>query len=1639
MADAFRGLTLRIGADTTRLNSAFNSITGKASKAGAQLRKLSKALKFDTSNVSAMQSRLGLASDKALMTARAARALHTSIAQASNETVEFSSKLGIAGGKISEVAAREKNIFSSVQAANAEFNRVNRQLQTIYDAVRPIVAQLNGFQEGSKELAAYMEKLKTNFGGTSDKAKELTIEMKALIALAGEETNIGKQFGLEKSVADGKKLVEVHQRIHDSAKTIQHDFEALKTVEGFQVAKANLAAFNAELRKAISEETDFKAQLFAISGAPGLDKAIAKTRRLDASLEAATSSSREMAEAMHRVPLNMEMATARAASMHAEISATRSKLESLSEAMNKMRGARGFDEQRAKLTDVWTAAEKAKTKVDELRMAETKLEAALVETRQKISASEDAAQRSESAAADVKKWKNEVQKLNVKLTETKNKVTAADKALESAQMDVEFRKAYEQSIRLEASMRRLQSEARGTASVFSRMVQMRDIGYGLYSTVTMALGLAGRYAIQAAEDIDSAYRDMRKTVNGTEEEFEALKKGALDFSSTHVTSADQMLEIEAIGGQLGIAASDLGAFGETVSHLDIATNIDAETVAEQLGKMASVVGISVNEYDNFGDALVRLGNNMPVMESDIMTLSTRFMGMGEVVGMSADEMLGWAAAASATGQKPEAAGSSMQRFISKMETAVTKGGESLDQFADVAEMSSDDFAKAFETNASGAMYKFIEGLGNMQKNGESVNQQLVLMGINNVRDKQLLEGLAMQMANGTKESNTLKNALEMSTDAYHGMSTAMADGTVERAGDAAREAGRKAEGFSGQLQILKNNLQVLANEATEAMTPTITTIGDMFKDLTEFLRSLPAPVKQAIVTLASLAAAAGPVIIAVGSVGKAFTGLKDSIKAIRSTRLVARMFDSLSVSSGQAAGGMSLTTKTMAPLIAKMDEQRAAISRTNASIAEQKAQLESVKKARAQVANTAHPYAQSLVAQEQKITKSIAGSEKALKSQQRALGGMKVGTALGSLGMGIAQGAALMGAAVLIGMVGTAIADAVDKAEKYTRATDGMSKVTERLNAELETSEIGKGSYAASLSNTGKSAVQLQADFDSMTATNADLVNSFNKELDASDESAIRAQLLSEKMLDLAGNCHGSETKLMDLKQAAAEWADLTGNSVSVVNDFTGELSLERDAIVELTGAYKEMVKVQAYGEIYKQSLKAAQEAEVQLRSHRDELAEIEQEMQGYQQSWDEVKNTPFYRQSLGETEEGRHFLELGDRYDKLRELIPEEEREQAALQKTADTAEAMYNEQSAQYNLDKQRVEEIRKNTGAYREYQTALADTEGEAALYNLAHAMGYAGETADELQPFVDRLGEVGISANELASVGTEAFMRFREEAEDDLTKVSDAIDVYGSLDVEPKDITITENGTEVQGHLIDLDNHLIEIDGKMVTFHVEDDGSIATSAGAVEGLTERAQEVAKSDHNVLFEAIVDKASKAITDLTNQADTAIAATRTMTIDANTSSWWTKYNEIMNANNTKTIYIEEKRKSASGAISFAGVSAFARGGVFDKVLARIPMNASGGLNGIVARPTLTNIGWVGEDGAEAILHMRNAGGAVVPLTNRRYVRPFARAVASEMGGGAQVVNNNYSIGGISFEEGSDGAEAIKALYKAVKTVRRA
>lgn len=870
MADAFRGLKIRLGADARPLNSAINSVKSAAQATQKQLNAMNKALKFDPANVSALSQRVDLVGNKAILAARAIRDIRTTMNQAS------------AGTK--NLAASTDDVYAAVQRARSEYRGVNGQLQKMHDSVRRIIMEemqlANPALDAKKAYELADEKVKDmarSFGKTDAEAQKLTNEMKEYLALANKR-GLGQVFN---TTGDVDKLIKKYEALKGQTKALAGELSQLKYAEGLTAAKTQLIAWESELRQASSEAARFRSELHTMAAGDPFGDMARRIQRIDSAIDEASASARKMDTLFKNAPGDIEKAKAKLLAEAAVQESLNDKIKAQEAILS------GMD---AKVKDLANSTRNVYKWVAQLEREWAENDSEMVKVKARLEGIKDAMRQaavdSGKGSEKVKELANEYKWVKQELKQVTARAKALDNELETANAARKYRQVTEDVRAMKAEM----SSATAKASALRRALDfsktIRTMGYGLYSTITPAILMAGRYALQSARDIDSAYRDMRKTVNGTEEQFQGLLDSALKFSTTHFTTAEQMLEIEAMGGQLGISADKLEAFGETVANLDIATNIDADAAAEQLGKMATVLGIDVEEYDNFGDALVRLGNNMPVLEGDITTLMTRFMGMGKVVGMQPDQMLAWAAAASATGQKAEAAGSSMQRFISNMETAVVAGGDDLEAWASVARMSGEEFKQAFEKDASNAMFKFVEGLGEIQKEGGSVNQVLKELGINNVRDKQLLEGLAVQMANMKDGTTVLGEALKMASTAYHGLAYETKDGSIEYAGDAAREAGKKAEGFSGQVQEMINTAQTLSQELAKGALPYVIALKNAFQGMTEAVTAMPDGMKTAIVGMIGIAAAIGPLAVGLGAVGAAFdTVLEVAEKAVGSKTL----------------------------------------------------------------------------------------------------------------------------------------------------------------------------------------------------------------------------------------------------------------------------------------------------------------------------------------------------------------------------------------------------------------------------------------------------------------------------------------------------------------------------------------------------------------------------------------------------------------------------------------------------------------------------------------------------------------------------------------------------------------------------------
>ena len=818
MADAYRGLTIRIGGDTTKLTAALRAASKAASQTQTQLRAIDKASRFDPDSVENASIRLKLMEERAESLASQLKTTNTAYRQLGDSIPDGAAK------SVRELSDETGNAALAAQRALDRYNRVDGELENLY-------VSINKAARASEDLD---DKFDLRKADDIDKTAQSLVELGVITQDTADELSYMRGLWKEAFSAN----------------------EAAKAVQTFRELEVKASGLDSEIRSLSRGMAELKAP----SGlSRGLADSTAQAERMAAQIKALEADIRKCDAALKLDPSNVSAAQRKMADLASASDLAARRAEVLSSQMERYESA-GVGAAADDMGRVALEAQRANSAYADSVEALSKARASLGQLRveqQRVSDSASSTDAEyEQAAAAVSKAESQVRQLEAAERSAANARDSANMALEYDQLRSSIAQATSQAEGFRAAMSNI-----GTGSAVT-LSSIKGIGMTLSATLTPAMQMVGEYAVQSATDIDSAYRDMRKTVNGTEGDFVRLKQAALDFSNQNITSADQILQIQAIGGELGIATDDLETFAETVSNLDIATNLDADDAATALGTLSNILNdLNGDTMPRFADSLVRLGNNGASTESQIVEVASRIGSMGSIVGMSTPDILAWASAIASTGQKSEAAGTAISKTMSNIETAVAKGGDAVQGFADVAGMSAEEFASTWESDPTDALKAFIEGLAEIEEGGGSADKTLQDLGITAVRQKQGIEGLMQSIGN-------LDDSLEMSENAWNGVSDQWG-----AAGDAAREAQAKNEGLAGSIQRIKNTVQNAASEIGDAIAPIVSDIADFAADLGEAFADTDDGFKQMVAGAGLLTAGLGPGLSIVGSFGNGIKNL----------------------------------------------------------------------------------------------------------------------------------------------------------------------------------------------------------------------------------------------------------------------------------------------------------------------------------------------------------------------------------------------------------------------------------------------------------------------------------------------------------------------------------------------------------------------------------------------------------------------------------------------------------------------------------------------------------------------------------------------------------------------------------------------
>jgi TP901 family phage tail tape measure protein len=414
--------------------------------------------------------------------------------------------------------------------------------------------------------------------------------------------------------------------------------------------------------------------------------------------------------------------------------------------------------------------------------------------------------------------------------------------------------------------------------------RMSDFGRSYTMHVTAPIVAGGTAIFKAAMDFESAFAGVQKTVDASEEELQELRKAIREMAKEIPASAEEIAAVAEAAGQLGIETESIEEFTRTMIDLGEATNLTSEQAATEFARFANIVGMSQKDFDRLGSSVVALGNSMATTESEISSMAMRLAAQGSQVGMTEAQIMALAATMSSLGIQAEMGGTAMTTILKKIQSAVGEGGKSLQGFAKVARVSSDEFAKVWSKDPIKALDMFIKGLAKSGEEGENLSGILADLSIKGVYETDVL----MRLAGG---ADLLSNAVNTSTEAWK-ENTALTD-----------EASQRYQTTESRMRILWNRIKDVAiqlgdslapaiMDALEAAEPFIESIEDGARAFTEMDKEQ----QRTILQMIAFVAAAGPVSMVLGNIT---SGIGSFLK----------FGSSLSDLLGKAKGGTGLLSK----------------------------------------------------------------------------------------------------------------------------------------------------------------------------------------------------------------------------------------------------------------------------------------------------------------------------------------------------------------------------------------------------------------------------------------------------------------------------------------------------------------------------------------------------------------------------------------------------------------------------------------------------------------------------------------------------------------------------------------------------------
>lgn len=439
--------------------------------------------------------------------------------------------------------------------------------------------------------------------------------------------------------------------------------------------------------------------------------------------------------------------------------------------------------------------------------------------------------------------------------QTKDRLAQLREAQKNATNPADYDALQREIIETEDKLKSLETEYKqfdsvGTQQVKAAAKKLREfgdkigaVGKKMTTYITLPLVGIGTKAASSFAEVDKTMQLTNKTMGNTAEEAETLNKAMKDAAANSTYGMSDAATATLNFARAGLDAKEASEALAPAMNLAAGEGGDLDTVSA--GLVATINGFrgSFGDASKYADVFAAACNNSALDVNSLSEAMSIAAPIFSTAGYSVNDAALYMGVMADNGIEANKAATSLKTGIARLVSPPKAASEAMDAL---------DFAI---TNADGTMKSTIQIQKELHDKFKNLSEAERIAAASAIFGKnQMAPWLALINA-APSDVESLSNSLENCAGTTEEMANAMMDG------------------FGGSIEKLKSSIDVLMTSLGEALAPTIQKVTNFIQGLVDKFNALTPAQQQTIAKIGVLVAAAGPVLVVVGKVLVAISGI----------------------------------------------------------------------------------------------------------------------------------------------------------------------------------------------------------------------------------------------------------------------------------------------------------------------------------------------------------------------------------------------------------------------------------------------------------------------------------------------------------------------------------------------------------------------------------------------------------------------------------------------------------------------------------------------------------------------------------------------------------------------------------------------